>query len=322
MDFNFFKKKYILYTCGLFLFIIVTKILSTIDVYYTEKIKTTNPDGTSSFKINKISHKLLSSNNKHIVDINGEKFCVYVYPGYKRKKKKGTIVILPGYSYFDYKNNRKKYSPHDDFKKLIDHLSDKYRVVVIEYYGYSKSDNTDRKRSAGEICHEINYTMHLLGIKKYILMPHSISGFYAMQYINTYPEEVEGLIGIDITLPYYFLEEYESNEKFLEHKFNDDGRKIPEAYKNMYTYFWETAKSLEDFKLPETLPVTLFTSTQLIKYIDKEIADGTLKTRVEDYLYDMITNDKIQHINILEGTHYLHDTQSKTMAEKIKEKFL
>ena len=318
MDFNFFKKKYTLYTCGLFLFIIIIKILSTIDVYYTEKIKTTNPDGTTNFKINKISHKLLSSNNKHIVDINGEKFCVYVYPGYKHKKKKKTIVILPGYSYFNHKDLSKKYIPNKNFEKIIDNLRE-YRTIVIEYFGYNESDDTKRRRSVEEICYEIHTALHLLRIKKYILMPHSISGLYAMHYINKYPKEVDGLIGIDITLPYYFLEGCDSNDKFLEHKFNDKGRKMPEAYVNMYTYFWETAKLLENFKFPGALPVILFTSTQLLKRIDKEIEEKILKTRVEDYLNSMITNNNIQKIHVLEGTHYLHDSQYKNMSEIIKQ---
>ena len=150
-------------------------------------------------------------------------------------------------------------------------------------------------------------------------MPHSISGLYAMHYINKYPKEVDGLIGIDITLPYYFLEGCDSNDKFLEHKFKDEGRKIPEAYRNMYTYFWETAKLLENFKFPGALPVILFTSTQQIKSIDKEIEKKILKTRVEDYLNSMITNNNIQKIHVLEGTHYLHDSQYKNMSEIIKQ---
>jgi pimeloyl-ACP methyl ester carboxylesterase len=32
-------------------------------------------------------------------------------------------------------------------------------------------------------------------------MPHSISGIYSMYYANTYPDEVEAIIGIDPTLP-------------------------------------------------------------------------------------------------------------------------
>ena len=269
--------------------------------------------------IQEISHKLINPKEEYKISLNGDSFYVYVNHGSKHKKNKKTLVFLPGYSYLDHKDMNKKYIPHKDFEKLIDNLKE-YRTVVIEYFGYNESDDTDRKRSAEEICHEINYTMHLLGIKKYILMPHSISGLYAMHYINKYPKEVDGLIGIDITLPYYFLEGCDSNDKFLlEHKFNDESRKVPEAYRNMYTYFWETAKLLESFKFPKALPVILFTSTQLIKNIDKEIEKKILKPRVEDYLNTMITNNNTQKIHVLEGTHYLHDSQYKNMSEIIKQ---
>ena len=150
-------------------------------------------------------------------------------------------------------------------------------------------------------------------------MPHSISGLYSMQYINKYPEEVEGMIGIDITLPYYCLEECDSNEKYLEHKFNDGGKKIPESYKNMYNYFWETSKNLENFKFDKNLPVILFTSTMLINYIEEEIKRGSLKTKVIDYLENMITNKNIQNIKILDGTHFLHHSQYKEMSKFISE---
>jgi hypothetical protein len=89
----------------------------------------------------------------------------------------------------------------------------------------------------------------------------------------------------------------------------------------MHTYFWETAKKLEHFKFPNDLPVILFTSTMLINYIDEQIKDGLLRTKVIDYLNNMITNNNIQQIHILEGTHYLHHSQSKSMVEFIKNKF-
>ena len=303
----------------IFLICLTVFIIFFVEFSHKETVKIRNPDGTQTIIVKKISRKIFNPEGKHKIQLNDESFYVYFNPGYKHKKKKGTLVILPSYSYFDHKDMNKKYIPHKDFKVLVDNLNKNFKVVVIEYYGYNNSDDTERRRSAEEICYEIHSALHLLGVKNYILVPHSISGLYAMHYINKYPEEVDGLIGIDITLPYYFLEGYDSNDKFLEHKFNDEGRKIPEAYRNMYTYFWETAKLLENFKFPGALPVILFTSTQLIKHIDKEIEEKILKTRVEDYLNSMITNNNIQKIHVLEGTHYLHDSQYKNMSEIIKQ---
>ena len=124
-----------------------------------------------------------------------------------------------------------------------------------------------------------------------------------------------------MTLPYYFLEEFDSNEKYLENKFNDDGQKIPESYKNMYNYFWETSKKLENFKFDKNLPILLFTSTSLIESIDEYVKSNYLKTKVLDYLKNRITNSKKQNIEILEGTHYLHHSKYKEMSKIIQNKF-
>ena len=312
------KKKIILVCLGGVFLYFAYFILFCFNFVYFEKTWQRHQDGSQTFWIKGISHKLINPKGEYKISLNGEGFYIYVNHGYKNKKNKKTLVFLPGYSYLDHKDMNKKYIPHNDFKKIIENLKE-YRTVIIEYFGYNKSDDTERRRSVEEICYEIHSALHLLGIKEYILVPHSISGLYAMHYINKYPEEVDGLIGIDITLPYYFLEGCDSNEKFLEHKFNDEGRKMPEAYVNMYTYFWETAKLLENFKFSGALPVILFTSTQLIKHIDKEIEEKILKTRVEDYLNSMITNNNIQKIHVLEGTHYLHDSQYKNMSEIIKQ---
>ena len=302
-----------------FIFILVFYIILFQEIfYYKEKTCYINQNGSRTVYIKELSRKLIN-NGEYKISLNGESFYVYYYSGPKYKKNKKTLVILPGYSYFDINNLNKKYVPHKDFKKLIKELGKEYNIVVIEYYGYNNSDDTIMKRSADNICEEIHTALYLLGIKKYILMPHSISGLYSMNYINKYPEEVEGIIGIDITLPYYCLEEYDSNEKYLEHKFNDGGKNFPESYKNMYNYFWETSKNLENFKFDKNLPVILFTSTMLINYVEEEIKKGSLKTKVIDYLENMITNKNIQNIKILDGTHYLHHSQYKEMSKFISE---
>lgn len=49
---------------------------------------------------------------------------------------------------------------------------------------------------------QIRGTLKKLNIKPpYILMPHSISGIYCMQYMKMYPEEIEAMIGIESSVP-------------------------------------------------------------------------------------------------------------------------
>jgi len=239
-----------------------------------------------------------------------------------------TFIILPSYSYFDAITliNENRYVPYEankDFRALIVELvKNNNRVVVVEYFGYNHSGETTRKRNSDNICEEIHKVIEELKIKSYVLMPHSISGLYALDYVRKYRHEVEGIVGIDITLPYYYLEEYPSNEQYLQHKFNDDGKEIPESFKNMYTYFWETGKKLEGYKLDKDLPAVFFLSTQLKEYMNAQTYNGVYKTKIIDYINAMITNTQQQHIHVLEGTHYLYQQQSETMTKIIKRCFL
>ena len=260
---------------------------------------------------------------KHEIKINDEYF--YVYDFHKNENIKNTFVILPSYSYFDAKSYiekkiYKKYEPNKDFEILINELCKKdSRVIVIEYFGYNNSGETKRERTSKNICEEIHIALSKLNIKQYFLIPHSISGLYSLDYITKYSNEIKGIIGIDITLPYYYLEEYNSNEDYLKNKFNTEGQKIPEAYIKMYDYFWTISNHLKDFKFNNNLPVLLFTSTALIDSKNEEIKNKTLKTKVIDYLKSKITNKKIQKIITLKGTHYLHHSQYKCMSENIIE---
>lgn len=265
------------------------------------------------------SGKLVDNMLRYKIFLNNEGFYVYITPEPKTKKEQKTLVILPGYTYYDYKDANKKYAPHKDFSNIINCLSDNYKVIVIEYYGYNESDDSERSRSADSICNEIHSVLTLFGIKKYTLMAHSISGLYAMKYINEYKSEVEGFIGVDITLPYYFLEGYKSNDSFLGYDFDPEKRETTKAYKNMYSYFWDTAKGLEGFKFPQTLPVILFASTSMKGYVDERIEKGLLKTKMENYLEDMVTDTQKQQIQILNGPRRLYTERHVTMANIIKE---
>jgi len=275
------------------------------------------------FFINKNNNKYVKT--EHKIYFNKDYFNVYKYEPKCNIKK--TYIILPSYSYFDaniWMETKKyvKYEPNKDFELLTDKLvKNGNRVIVVEYFGYNNSGETSRKRYSDNICEEIHKVVEYFNLNKYILLPHSISGLYSLAYLSKYRNEVEGFVGIDITLPYYFLEESGSNEEYLKHKFDDNGQKIPESYKKMYNYFWETSKKLENFIFDNDLPIILFTSTMLINSINEQIKKGLLKTKVIDYLNNRITNKDIQSIKILDGTHYLHKTQSDIMSKNILQNF-
>lgn len=103
-----------------------------------------------------------------------------------------TVVLLPGYG---------TAAPALDFKFLVDELSPFYKVVVIEPFGYGLSDLTEKERSTENIVSEIHEALQRLHIERYILMGHSISGLYGLDYVNKYPEEVSAFVGLDSSVP-------------------------------------------------------------------------------------------------------------------------
>jgi len=103
-----------------------------------------------------------------------------------------TIVYLTGYYNF---------SPICEFKPCAEQLSDKYKVVVIEPFGYGLSDIIDEERTLENVVSEYHTAFKEIGLEKYYLLGHSIGGLYSLKLANLYPEEVLGFIGIDSTVP-------------------------------------------------------------------------------------------------------------------------
>lgn len=109
-----------------------------------------------------------------------------------------TIVLLPGHGVP---------LPSADFAPLMRKLSEKYKVVAVDYFGMGFSDETDKPRNCENYTNEIREALRGLDIKPpYILMPHSISGIYSEYYATKYPEEVKGMILLDTTSTDFTME--------------------------------------------------------------------------------------------------------------------
>lgn len=81
-------------------------------------------------------------------------------------------------------------------------LADDNKVIIFDTLGRGFSDDTDRERSTDNITEEIHEALDALALDdKYILMACEYSGNYAMRYIEKYPDEIEGLIGVDMMVP-------------------------------------------------------------------------------------------------------------------------
>ncbi|WP_205737088.1 alpha/beta fold hydrolase [Acetobacterium paludosum] len=271
-----------------------------------------------------------------MVTVSGRQMHVYT-----QGEGENTIVLTPGLG---------TTAPVLDFQPLIDELAKTNKVVVVEPFGYGWSDLTDNERTVENITEELRTALSVAGINgPYVLMPHSISGIYAMYYANTYPEEVKAIIGIDCTLPEmsaYFGESIPSMPSYLSalvptgiarllvlmmpngflpidptHIYSDENLKTTkvlsawQAYnKNVVAEGNEIEKNIEKtstMKFVKDLPVLIFA-----KEGTTPREDG--KTTQSFYEMALAGLDNSQ-IVILEGHHYLHWTNYETMSNDVSQ---
>lgn len=147
-----------------------------------------------------IRHKICLEKEKNLrtplgelVEVDGHNMSVYA-----EGEGKHTLVFLSGGG---------TCSPILDFKSLYSLLSDDYRIVVVEKFGYGFSDVVDCDRDIDTILRQTRTALQKAGIDgPYVLCPHSMSGIEALYWAQQYPEEVEAIIGLDMAVPEYYAE--------------------------------------------------------------------------------------------------------------------
>ena len=94
-------------------------------------------------------------------------------------------------------------SPTLDFKTLYSLFENDYQIAVVEKAGYGFSDISDIDRDIDTILYETRESLNKAGVdnKKFILFPHSMSGIEALYWANEYPNEIQGIIGLDPAVP-------------------------------------------------------------------------------------------------------------------------
>ncbi len=126
-----------------------------------------------------------------IVEVNGHQMSVYVEGSGNQ-----TLVFMSGGG---------TCSPILDFKSLYSRLSDEYRIVVVEKFGYGFSDVIVEERNIDIILDNTRTALKEAGIEgPYVLCPHSMSGLEALYWAQNYPEEVSSIIGLDMAVPKYY----------------------------------------------------------------------------------------------------------------------
>ena len=145
-----------------------------------------------------IHHKICLSNEKdlltplgELVEVDGHDMSIYI-----EGEGDHTLVFLSGSG---------TCSPILDFKSLYSLLSDDYRIVVVEKFGYGYSDIVDEDRNIQTILSETRLALNKAGIEgPYVLCPHSMSGIEALYWAQKYPDEIEAIIGLDMAVPEYY----------------------------------------------------------------------------------------------------------------------
>ena len=273
---------------------------------------------------------LISQPLGDMIEVDGGKMCVYT-----EGSGAHTIIFMSGYG---------TPSPILDFKPLYDKLSDDYRIVVVEKFGYGFSDETELSRDVDTMLRQTREALQGAGIEApYILCPHSASGIEAMYWAQTYPEEVEGITALDIAIPGYHEESGDSifadkamrfivnsglfrltsvedlgwgvGSPYLTEEENEIYKALIYARRGSKTMIHEaecTKKNMQiisDNGAPD-VPMLLFISKQMAKVQFPNDPDKYLQ------LYRNYTDNKQEYIDMDCG-HYVHVYEPDVIADAI-----
>lgn len=132
----------------------------------------------------------------------------------EKLKPNGTLVSIDNHNLHVYTSGDKNKpklvfmsgacvpAPVYEYKILYGRLAEKYRVIVIEKFGYGYSDLFE---APCDIDYSVTYqktALEKLTEKgPYILVPHSMSGLEAIRWKQKYSEDVAAIIGLDMATP-------------------------------------------------------------------------------------------------------------------------
>ncbi len=272
-----------------------------------------------------------------LVEVDGKDMHVYT-----QGEGEETIVLLSGLG---------TAAPVLDFEPLINELSKKHKVVVVETFGYGWSDLTNKDRTVENIVTEIRTALEKADIAgPYVLMPHSISGIYSMYLATTYPEEVKAIIGIDPTLPQalnYFNEDAPSMPSYLglvaptgiarfaliadpegflpiseDGTYSYENRKITKAisaWKGININIVNEANEINEINdnIDKTVTMNFPITIPVLLFTPKEDEVTDDGKNMVTFYETQLTPSPASKIVTLEGHHYLHWTRYKEMSMEV-----
>ncbi|GAA0713132.1 alpha/beta hydrolase [Paraclostridium ghonii] len=281
-----------------------------------------------------INHKInLSKENKQflpigqMVNVNGHYMHIY-------SEGDGDIPLI-------FMSGGGTSSPTLDFKSLYSLLSDNYKIVVVEKFGYGFSDIVDTPRDIDSILNDTRQALALANIKgPYILFPHSMSGIEALYWAQLHPEEVKGIVGLDMAVPKAY-ENYKINipmikigaiasklgiTRLIPNLSESDAIKygtLTDDEKKLYkTIFYRrtatstminevlevknNAKKVSENSMPN-IPILMFVSNGIGTGWSKQDWRNIQETALKEF-----KNGEIVH---LDCSHYVHDIEYKKIAK-------
>lgn len=268
---------------------------------------------------------LLEKNYGQLIEVDGANMNIY-----SAGDGDHTVVMMAGWG---------TPSPIYDFKPLIDRLTDSCNVAVIEKFGYGFSDEKPGERSFDTLVSQDREALKKAGIKApYILCPHSLSGLEAILWAQKYPEEVEGIIGLDITLPDSFdfesqgwmvtLSEVMCKFEGVTGLFRIQHDPVSEwcSDEEMKTVRAITRRALTSetiyrefdgvFDVFEEIKSRPYPKAPTIQFISAPNQSSELWMNAHQAVVDSSENGKLV---LLDGGHYLHHTESERISEDIKQ---
>jgi hypothetical protein len=265
-----------------------------------------------------------------LVKVDGYNMNVYV-EGVDLKEETTTIVLLSGSGV---------QAPIYDYKILYSKLTDSFRVVIVEKFGYGYSDIAGVSRDVATMVEENRAALRRIGeYGPYVLMPHSMSALETIYWTTTYPYEVKAIIGLDMAVPTSY-DENDSNlfniklnkimTSFGFHRIsrfcpvNEMGLTFKEIKQHKYLVYKNTLNKCvygeckllyDNVKVVEKMgcldiPILMFAS--------KLTGSDTSKRWRHSQEKFAQASDKCKLI-ILECGHNIHYYESDYIAEKIKE---
>lgn len=139
-----------------------------------------------------VEYKLLKAPGQ-LVEVNGHKMHVYLRGSHANANSPLLVFLLGSGDPF----------PLYTFRPLYEKLSKNYRIALVERAGFGYSDETNQSRDTDTVLSETRKALSLVDEQNryYVLFPHSAAGLEALRWAQSFPDEILGIVGLDMAIP-------------------------------------------------------------------------------------------------------------------------